>query len=167
MSIRFTVNGRAVETDLAPDTRLIDFLRETAHLTGTKEGCGAGDCGACTVLVDGRAVLSCLLLLAQMEGRACVTIEGLGRNGAPHPLQEAFVAHGAVQCGYCTPGMILSGVALLAENPRPDRAAIRVGLSGNLCRCTGYAKIVDAVEAASRAMAKGRGPREAKKDGGA
>ena len=152
MKIAFVLNGNKTALDAAPDCRVVDILREALGFTGTKEGCGAGECGACTILVDGTPRLSCLMVAAQLEGTEILTIEGLETDGRLHPLQEAFVACGAVQCGYCTPGMILTAVALLARNPSPDRAEIREALSGNLCRCTGYQKIVDAVEAAARIL---------------
>jgi len=150
MIINFILNGEARTLDAAPDRRAVDVLREDCGLTGTKEGCGAGECGACTILVDGEPRLSCLMLAAQLTDRKITTIEGMAAPDAVHPLQEAFIRHGAVQCGFCTPGMILAASALLAGNPRPTRSDIREGLSGNLCRCTGYQKIVDAVAAASR-----------------
>jgi len=156
MTIEFTLNGRNTTLDVAPDRRAVDVLREELGLTGTKEGCGAGECGACTILVDGVNRLSCLMLAIQLAGREIVTIEGLSREEGLHPLQEAFVKHGAVQCGFCTPGMILAAVPLLQENPAPTRREIREGISGNLCRCTGYQKIVDAV-AALGAAADGKG----------
>jgi len=134
------------------DRRVIDILREDLNLTGTKEGCSAGECGACTILVDGESRLSCLMLAAQLEGRSVTTIEGMASEGRLHPLQEAFVEHGAVQCGFCIPGMVLSAADLLRRNPNPTRMEIRQGLSGNLCRCTGYQKIVDAVETAALKM---------------
>ena len=145
-----TLNQKPVELETNSDRRVVDLLREDLGLTGTKEACGSGECGACTILVDGESRLACLMLAAQLEGRSVTTIEGLGSEAEPHPLQQAFVAQGAVQCGYCTPGMILASVDLLARNPHPSRQEIREELSGNLCRCTGYQKIVDAVEAASR-----------------
>jgi carbon-monoxide dehydrogenase small subunit len=145
----FTLNQKPVELETNSDRRVVDLLREDLGLTGTKEACGSGECGACTILVDGESRLACLMLAAQLEGRSVTTIEGLGSEAEPHPLQQAFVARGAVQCGYCTPGMLLASVDLLARNPHPSRREIREGLSGNLCRCTGYQKIVDAVEAAS------------------
>jgi len=132
------------------DRRVIDILREDLNLTGTKEGCSGGECGACTILVDGESRLACLMLAAQLEGRSVTTIEGIASEDRLHPLQEAFVEHGAVQCGFCIPGMVLSAVDLLQRNPNPTRMEIRQGLSGNLCRCTGYQKIVDAVKAAAR-----------------
>ena len=152
MKISFFLNGEETTVEAPPDRRVVDLLREDLGLTGVKEGCGAGECGACTVLVEGEGRLSCLMLAAQLEGLRLTTIEGLGRGEANHPVQEAFIEYGAVQCGFCTPGMVLSSVDLLRRNPRPSRPEIREGLSGNLCRCTGYVKIVDAVEAASREM---------------
>ncbi len=149
MKINFTLNGRPQEVECPPDRRVVDLLRRDLGLTGTKEGCGAGECGACTVLVDGVSRLSCLMLAAQLQGRSITTIEGLAREDRLHPLQRAFVEEGAVQCGFCTPGMVLAAVDLLARRPHPDREEIRRGLSGNLCRCTGYQKIVDAVETAA------------------
>ncbi|RJR34836.1 MAG: (2Fe-2S)-binding protein [Deltaproteobacteria bacterium] len=152
--VRFVLNGKDMQIDAPPDRRVVDLLREDLGLTGTKEGCGAGECGACTVLVDGETRLSCLMLAVQLEGRQVTTIEGLQREtGAGlHPVQEAFVEYGAVQCGFCTPGMALSAVRIIRRNPDPTRAEIREGLSGNLCRCTGYVKIVEAVEAAAWKM---------------
>ncbi|HHY96001.1 MAG TPA: (2Fe-2S)-binding protein [Firmicutes bacterium] len=140
------VNGKPVSRRVRPDARLLDVLRDELGLMGTKEGCSRGECGACTVLVEGKAVNSCLMLALKAEGKRIITIEGLAANGELHPLQEAFLAHGAVQCGYCTPGMILSAKALLDENPHPSRAEIKRHMSGNLCRCTGYKKIIDAIE---------------------
>ncbi len=153
--IAFVLNGKAVEVDAPAARRVVDLLRVDLGLTGTKEGCGAGECGACTVLVDGEPRLSCLLLAGQLEGRIVTTVEGLSPGGDMHPVQQAFVEEGAVQCGFCTPGMVLSAVSLLRDNPRPSRQEIRQGMSGHLCRCTGYVKIVDAVEAA--ASKKGAG----------
>lgn len=156
MKLTLTVNGQVRELDAAPDRRAVDLLREELGLTGVKEGCGSGECGACTILVDGVARLACLLLAAQLPGREITTIEGLARNGELHPLQQAFVEYGAVQCGFCSPGMILAAVELLRRNPTPSREDIRSGLSGNLCRCTGYHMIVDAVEAAARVLRQER-----------
>lgn len=150
VNIRFTLNGKAVVVHAPPDRRVVDLLREDLGLTGVKEGCGAGECGACSILVDGEQRLACLMIAAQLEGRDIVTIEGLALEDRLHPLQEAFMEQGAVQCGFCSPGMILAAEALLRRNPKPSRDEIRAGLAGNLCRCTGYHKIVDAVEAASR-----------------
>jgi len=158
MKIRFILNGKKTEIDAAPDRRVVDILREDLGLTGTKEGCGAGECGACTILVGGEMRLSCLMLAAQLEGLEITTVEGLAAADCLHPLQEAFVQSGAVQCGFCTPGMLLAGVALLAKNPEPCREEIREGLSGNLCRCTGYQKIVDAVQTAAGNMSRKETP---------
>lgn len=158
MKISFTLNGKKIEIDAAPDRRAVDILREDLGLTGTKEGCGAGECGACTILVGGETRLSCLMLAAQLEGLEIITVEGLAADGRLHPLQEAFVERGAVQCGFCTPGMLLASAALLAKNPHPSREEIREGLSGNLCRCTGYQKIVDAVESAAGTMSGKESP---------
>jgi carbon-monoxide dehydrogenase small subunit len=146
---RFTVNGRAVEVRAPSMARLLDVLREELGLTGTKEGCGEGECGACSVLVDGELVNSCLLPVAQVAGAEITTIEGLARDGELHPVQRAFVSHGGAQCGICTPGMVMAAVALLAQHPQPSAEQIRTGLAGNLCRCTGYVKIFDAVAAAA------------------
>lgn len=162
--VSFVLNGKTIEIDSPPDRRVVDLLREDLGLTGTKEGCGAGECGACTVLVDGVSRLSCLMLAAQLEGRSITTIEGVGPEAESglHPLQEAFVESGAVQCGFCSPGMVLAAVHLLQKSPDPTRLEIREGLSGNLCRCTGYVKIVDAVEAAARKMKSSAGETEEK-----
>ena len=149
MKISFTLNGKEIRIDPPSDRRVVDILREDLGLTGTKEGCGAGECGACTILVDGESRLSCLMLAAQLEGTTITTIEGIASEDGLHPVQEAFVEFGAVQCGFCIPGMVLSAIDLLERNPNPTRMEIREGLSGNLCRCTGYQKIVDAVEAAA------------------
>jgi carbon-monoxide dehydrogenase small subunit len=145
MRVTFTVNGREVELLSAPNRTLLQLLREDLGLTGVKHGCGLGDCGACTVLLDGRAVNACLILAPQVRDSRVETIEGLADGRRLHPIQDAFVRHGAIQCGFCTPGMILSAKALLDRNPRPDETEVRTGLSGNLCRCTGYQKIVEAV----------------------
>src|SRR5512146_448143 len=152
MQLTFLLNGNETLIDTRADRRVLDLLREDLGLTGTKEGCGSGECGACSILVDGEHRLSCLMLAPQLEGRAVTTIEGLGGPGRLHPLQEAFVRCGAVQCGFCSPGMILAASALLRHKPDPTREEIREGLSGNLCRCTGYQKIVDAVETAAGRM---------------
>jgi carbon-monoxide dehydrogenase small subunit len=142
-----TLNGRPRSLDVAPGQTLLTALREGLGLLDAKEGCGEGVCGACTVLLDGRPVSSCLVLAPAVQGRRLLTARGLERDGDLHPLQEAFLAHGAVQCGFCTPGMLLTALAFLERHPRPDREAIRAALAGNLCRCTGYARILDAVEA--------------------
>ncbi len=144
--ITLRVNGEAREVMVEPRDILIDVMRNQLGLTGTKKGCGVGDCCTCTVLMDGRPVLSCLMLALSCQGKEILTIEGLEKDGRLDPLQQAFIDHGAVQCGYCTPGMILTAKALLAEKPRPTQEDIRQGMSGNLCRCTGYVKIVDAVQ---------------------
>jgi xanthine dehydrogenase small subunit len=154
MNIRFTINGREAMVEALPDRRVVDLLREDLHLMGTKEGCGSGECGACTVLIDGEPRLSCLMLAAQLEGRTVTTIEGLANGDGLHPVQEAFVRCGAVQCGFCSPGMMLAASALLTQTPDPTRDQIREGLTGNLCRCTGYQKIVDAVETAARSTGR-------------
>jgi carbon-monoxide dehydrogenase small subunit len=148
--IAFTLNGKPCRIKAAPDRRVVDLLRQDLGLTGTKEACGAGECGACTILVDGQARLSCLMLAAQIQGQEVVTIEGLGQEGRPHAVQRALVEQGAVQCGFCTPGMVLAAVDLLQREPRPSEQQIRRGLSGNLCRCTGYQKIVEAVAKAAQ-----------------
>jgi carbon-monoxide dehydrogenase small subunit len=150
MLINFKLNGKAVKIDAPGAERLIDLLRERLNLVGTKEGCGKGECGACTVLLDGEPVCSCLMLTSQVIGREVITIEGLAENGELHPVQEEFAESGAVQCGFCSPGLILSSAALLEANPKPSREQIRRALSGNLCRCTGYEKIFEAVETASK-----------------
>ena len=152
MELSFTLNGAPVTVAAPPGMRVLDLLRDVCGLTAAKEGCGSGECGACSVLVDGEAKLSCLMLAAQLPGRSVVTAEGLGTAEAPHPIQEAFAGCGAVQCGYCTPGMTMATAALLAKNPDPDRDAARLGISGNLCRCTGYVKITDAVLSAAAAL---------------
>lgn len=143
------VNGEEHSVAAGDSATLLEVLRENLHLTGTKHGCELGECGACTVLVDGVPVLSCLTLARRVEGSDVLTVEGLARNGRPHPLQEAFVAKGAAQCGYCTPGMLMMSKALLDENQNPTEEEIRFALSGNLCRCTGYAKIIQAVQEAA------------------
>jgi carbon-monoxide dehydrogenase small subunit len=147
--LHLSVHGEPFSLTVEPHLTLLEVLRDTLGLTGTKEGCGTGDCGACTVLLDGEPVNSCLLLAVEAEGSEVITIEGLTNNGNLHPVQEALVALGGVQCGFCTPGMVLSSVALLKRIPRPTEAEIRDALAGNLCRCTGYDKIVRAVQAAA------------------
>ncbi len=147
--ISLKVNGETY--DLLVDDRrtLLDVIRDQIGLTGTKKACDSGECGACTVIKDGKSVVSCLVLAVECQGAEVETIEGLAKGGVLHPIQKAFVEHGAIQCGYCTPGMIMSSKALLAENPKPTEQEVRVGISGNLCRCTGYVKIVEAILAAS------------------
>ena len=152
VEVRLKVNGSDFRLSLSPRTTLLEALREHIGLTGTKEGCGKGDCGACTVLVDGVPVNSCLMLAAQAEGKEILTIEGLARQGELDPLQKAFIEAGAVQCGYCTPGMILSAKALLNENPHPTVEEIKEAISGNLCRCTGYVQIIEAIQKASEVL---------------
>jgi len=150
MRIELTVNGRPVCCETDAETRLLDLLRETLALTGTKEGCGEGECGACTVLLDGRPVNSCLVPAPAAHRKSVLTIEGLAADGRLHPIQAAMVETGGVQCGFCTPGFVLSAYALLTSNPDPTDDDIRTALEGNLCRCTGYERIVDAVRLASR-----------------
>ena len=153
VSITFTLNDKTVSVAVDAKEILIDTLRESFGLTGTKKACGTGDCGACTVILDGKAVRSCILLTAMVAGKNVLTIEGLGDEEHIHPIQQAFVDAGAVQCGYCTPGMILTAKALLDENPKPSAEEIKEALSGNLCRCTGYTKIVEAIEKAAQELA--------------
>ncbi len=147
--VRFRVNGDPVEVGVPSHHTLVETLRYALGLTGTKQGCDKGDCGACTVLLDGVPTLSCILPAAEVEGREVTTVEGLAGGSTPHPLQDEFDRHGAAQCGFCTPGILLSAAALLADTPQPTRSEIRSALSGNLCRCTGYTKIFVAVEAAA------------------
>lgn len=148
-SLTMTLNGEEVTIGVGPDALLVDVLRDQLELTGTKEACGEGECGACTVLLDGEPVTSCLVPALKAQGREVMTVEGLASGGELHPLQKAFIEHGAVQCGYCTPGMLMSAKALLDRNPHPTEGEIRQAISGNLCRCTGYVKIVEAIKAAS------------------
>jgi len=145
-----TVNDTRYEVAIEPRQSLLQLLREELHLTGTKEGCSEGECGACTVLLDGKTVDSCLIFALEAQGREVTTIEGLAQGDQLHPVQKAFAEYGAVQCGFCTPGMILAAKALLDSNPHPTELEIRQGISGNLCRCTGYVKIVEAIQAAAR-----------------
>lgn len=147
--LRMKVNGRPVEVAVKPTWTLLRVLREELRLTGTKKGCEQGDCGACMVIMNGKTVNSCLVLALQAETKEIETIEGLGTADHLHPLQKSFIEHGAVQCGFCTPGMLMSAKVLLDENPRPTQEEIKVGISGNLCRCTGYTKIIKAIESAS------------------
>ena len=145
-TLDFILNGKACHTEIPEDATLLKVLRDILHLTGTKEGCGEGDCGACTVLVDGRSVNSCLFPAVQAEGCQVMTIEGVEAHPELARIQKAFVDYGAVQCGFCSPGMIMSTVALLQKNPKPTEEEIRRGLSGNICRCTGYQAMVDAIQ---------------------
>ena len=147
------VNGEPVEVLVQPYETLLDALRERIGLTGPKEGCGTGDCGACTVHLDGEPVASCLVLALQARDRSVLTIEGLSKNGVLHPLQDAFVRHGVPQCGFCIPGVLMAAAALLAETPHPTEEEIRYGIPGNLCRCTGYTKMLAAIDEAARAQA--------------
>lgn len=147
VDITLRVNGREHEINVAPTEMLVNVLRDRLHLTGTHRDCGMGICGSCTVLLNGRPVSACILLAVQADGEAIETVEGLAQAGQLHPLQLAFLTHGAVQCGFCTPGILMTTKALLDENPRPSRDDIVDALRGNLCRCTGYTKIIDAVEA--------------------
>jgi carbon-monoxide dehydrogenase small subunit len=153
--VNCTVNGEEQSVEVLARRLLSDMLRDDLNLSGTKRGCETGICGACTVLVDGKAVKSCLMLAIQVRGRSITTIEGLrGRDGELHPLQQSFIDHMGLQCGYCTPGFIMTACAMLAEKPRPTREEIRAGLSGNLCRCTGYMSIVESIEAAAEKIAE-------------
>lgn len=158
MEINLNINGQNRRLDLAPGVTLLEALRDYAGLTGTKYGCGEGQCGACTVLIDGRAAKSCIVSAASATGRKIVTIEGLASGQGLHPVQQAFLDHAAFQCGFCTPGMILGAVALLSQDPSPTAAGIREGLQGHICRCGAYPRIVDAVRAAaSMRKESGRG----------
>lgn len=150
IEITFQLNGKSVSLEVASSETALAALRDRLRMTGTKEGCGIGECGACTILVDGLAVDSCLMLAPQLDGREVETVEGLGSRETLHPLQEKFLTHGAVQCGFCTPGMLMSAKSLLDKNPLPLRKDVVEALSGNLCRCTGYVQIVEAVEDAAK-----------------
>lgn len=156
LRISFVLNGMPVNIEVRPWETALAVLREQLVLTGTKEGCGIGECGACTILVDGFAVDSCLMLAPKLDGRKVETVEGLRQGEALHPLQEAFLSNGAVQCGYCTPGMLMSAKALLDRNPNPERDEWVEALSGNLCRCTGYVQILEAVEDAAKTLGKAK-----------
>ncbi|MDH5695789.1 MAG: (2Fe-2S)-binding protein [Dehalococcoidia bacterium] len=150
--VKLTVNGTLYELSVQSWETLGEVLRDNLRLTGTKEGCGLGECGACTVIMDGKPVNSCLVLAAEADGKQITTIEGLASGDKLHPIQEAFVEHGGLQCGFCTPGMIMSAKALLDENPSPDEEEIRRGIAGNFCRCTGYTKIIESVKVAAKNM---------------
>ncbi|MFL2535968.1 MAG: (2Fe-2S)-binding protein [Candidatus Azotimanducaceae bacterium] len=154
VTVSAKVNGDAVQYVCPPSESLMDVLRNRLNLTGVKEGCGTGDCGACSVTLDGRLVCSCLVLGAEAEGRAIGTVEGLSQDGELHPLQTAFIDHAALQCGICTPGFLVAAKSLLGRNPNPSEEEIRYALAGNLCRCTGYDKIVRAVQSAAKVMRK-------------
>jgi len=153
---RFIINGRPYEVAIEPRMTLLELLRDELGLTGTKYSCGAGECGACTVLVEGKPVLSCLTLAIRVREKNILTIEGLAKGTDLHPIQKAFIEHGAIQCGFCTPGMILTAKALLDENPNPTKEEVKEYLAGNLCRCTGYVKIIEAVLAAAKAIREGK-----------
>jgi carbon-monoxide dehydrogenase small subunit len=144
--IELNVNNKIYAVEVEPTMTLLDLIRDKLELTGTKEGCGLGDCGACTVIMDGKAISSCLVLAINAHGSEIVTIEGLGKGKELDPLQDAFIKHGAIQCGFCTPGMILTAKALLEANPNPSDEEIKLAISGNLCRCTGYVQIIEAVK---------------------
>ena len=146
IKIEFTLNGTLMEVEVPPHWTLLKLLREKLGLTGTKEGCGIGECGACTVLIDGMTVNACLVLALKVEGRKIETIEGLGSRDSLHPLQKSFIDHGAIQCGFCIPGILMSSKALLEQNSNPNREEIKEALSGHLCRCTGYHQIIEAIE---------------------
>lgn len=158
--IRLKINGVEQQVLVAPWQSLLDVLRDELGLTGTKKGCNEGECGACTVLLDGKPVNACLVLAVKADGREVTTVEGLAGPGGLHPLQQAFVEEGAVQCGFCTPGMLMAAKVLLDANPCPDEREIRAALAGNLCRCTGYVRIVRAVQRAAAMLAQGEGLRQ-------
>jgi carbon-monoxide dehydrogenase small subunit len=156
VNISLTVNEELFEVSVSEDLRLIDLLRDELGLIGTKEGCGEGECGACTIIMDGETVNSCLVMAFQANGSNILTIEGMEKEGKIHPIQRAYIDVGAVQCGFCIPGMVLSTKALLDKNPHPSREEIREGISGNLCRCTGYNKMIHATEKAMEYMEEGK-----------
>jgi carbon-monoxide dehydrogenase small subunit len=151
-TIQFVINGQSVEIEVKPWRTLLEMIRENLNLTGTKEGCGHGECGSCTVLMGGKTVNSCLVPAAEADGQEILTIEGLSEAGSLHPIQEAFVERSGMQCGFCTPGMIISAKALLDRNSDPSEKEIREAMAGNFCRCTGYTKIVESIDAAARAL---------------
>lgn len=152
--VKLNVNGKEYEVEVKPHWTLLQVIRDQLGLTGTKYGCGTGECGACTVIIDGKPMTSCLVLAASAEGRKIVTIEGISNGDRLHPLQEAFIEEGAIQCGYCTPGMILTAKAFLERNPNPTEEDVRRAIDGNLCRCTGYVKIIKAILKASKKLRK-------------
>ena len=149
LPVNYTINGRPYDAYIEPNRTLLEVVRDELRLTGAKEGCGTGDCGACSMIVNGKLVTSCLMLAAQADGAEITTIEGLAQDGQLHPIQQAFIDEGAVQCGFCIPGIILAGKALLDSNPHPSEKEIRSALAGNLCRCTGYTRIVQAIATAA------------------
>jgi len=164
LKIELTINGKKRKVETTTSTRLLDLIRDDLHLTGTKEGCGKGECGACTVIINGELVTSCLILAPQADGAVITTIEGVGDDKCLDPIQEAFIETGAVQCGFCIPWMILAAKKLLEENPHPTEEEIKRGISGNLCRCTGYQKIFDAIKLAADRLSSrngGRGEKDA------
>ena len=150
--VQFKINGQQVKLKTRANRRLLDVLREDLGLTGAKEGCSVGECGACTVVLNGQAVNSCLILIGQADGAEITTVEGLAKGQELHPLQKNFLEHGAVQCGFCIPGMLMSSYALLQENPKPDEETIKETIAGNLCRCTGYKQIIEAIEVTAQEL---------------
>jgi carbon-monoxide dehydrogenase small subunit len=152
--LRFTLNGEETSLDIEAGISALQLIRDVLELKGTKEGCGIGECGACTIVVDGKAVNACLMFAAQLDGRTVLTVEGLSRDEELHPIQQSFIDHHAVQCGFCTPGILMSTRALLEENPQPERDEIVKAISGNLCRCTGYQSIIGAIDAAATGLSK-------------
>ena len=162
--LTFVLNGQPTSVDIDPHVTLVDFLREDLGLTGTKGACHEGECGSCTVLVDGKPMNACLIMAPQMEGREVITIEGLAQGEALDPVQESFVEHGAVQCGFCTPGLVLTAKAMLDKNPDPSYQQVREGLEGNICRCTGYMKVLGAVLDAAKQTQEPRPPQEQQQD---
>jgi len=152
--LHFTLNGEEKSMDIESGISVLELIRDILDLKGTKEGCGIGECGACTIIVDGKAVNACLMFAAQLDGRSVLTVEGLGRGDTLHPIQQSFIDHHAVQCGFCTPGILMSTHALLEENPKPERNEIVKAISGNLCRCTGYQNIIGAIDAAADRLSK-------------